>query len=150
MNDMASPEETPTSTPTATVFKYTTPDFGDKNKRVVMLAKTPNAICAVQAVAKGGENNLHHHKYFDGFWFVLKGAARFYTTDDEVVAELGEHEGILVPHHYPYWFESCGDVPLEIMQFESAGQPVADIRGDRVDLEPRKQELAVAEGSAAS
>jgi len=133
--------------PEATVVRYVTPEFGNRNKRVTVLQRTERIVCAIQAVRKGGENNLHHHKYLDGFWFVLSGAARFYTTDDEVIAELGPREGISVPHLYPYWFESTGDVPLEIMQIEvpALGESVPDLLDDRVDLVPRSGPLPAAE-----
>lgn len=138
--------DTATPAPEAKVFRYEMPEFGERNKRIVLLGRTERAIVAVQSVRKGGENNLHHHQYLDGFWFVLGGRVRFYTTDDEVVGELGRHEGILVPHGYPYWFESVGDEPLEIMQLEvSAADTKVDLLNDRVDIAPRTQVMAKAE-----
>jgi mannose-6-phosphate isomerase-like protein (cupin superfamily) len=55
----------------------------------------------------------------DGVWLVIEGRVRFYTVADKLVAELGKHEGILIPRGYKYWFESVGKEPLHILQFES-------------------------------
>ncbi|WP_116996530.1 cupin domain-containing protein [Desertimonas flava] len=123
-----------------TVFSYERPDLGGRAKRLVVLGRTDISIGAVQLVDRGGENNLHSHSHLDGYWFVLEGRVRFYTTGDEVIADLGRYEGVLIPRGYPYWFESSGDVPLELLQFEaSALGPGADITKDRVDHEPLKQ-----------
>jgi mannose-6-phosphate isomerase-like protein (cupin superfamily) len=75
-------------------------------KAVKLLARSDRAFFAVQVVREGGENNLHSHAHVDGFWFVLSGRARFYTTGDELLGEFGPHQGVLVPREYPYWFES--------------------------------------------
>jgi mannose-6-phosphate isomerase-like protein (cupin superfamily) len=75
----------------------------------------------------------------DGFWFVLRGAARFYTSNDDVLAELGPDEGILIPRDFPYWFESVGDAQLELLQVEAYAKPLrtmTEIAADRVDHAP--------------
>jgi mannose-6-phosphate isomerase-like protein (cupin superfamily) len=77
----------------------------------------------------------------DGYWFVLGGRARFYTTGDELLAELGRHEGILIPRGFPYWFESAGQQDLELLQVEAFDISIrseAEERADRIDLSPRK------------
>src|SRR5690606_40778727 len=63
---------------------------------------------------------LHSHSGNDGFWFVLSGRARFYDENDNVFADVGPHEGVLVPHSTPYWFESADDATtLEILHVGS-------------------------------
>jgi mannose-6-phosphate isomerase-like protein (cupin superfamily) len=108
--------------PKAQVFRYTPPDLPDgpyEGKVITRLARTDRMLANVQVLKTGGENNLHSHKHLDGFWMVLAGRVRFYGDGDEVLAELGPHEGILVPRHFKYWFESVGDEPLQLLQVES-------------------------------
>ncbi|HVQ94919.1 MAG TPA: cupin domain-containing protein [Mycobacteriales bacterium] len=123
----------------AKVIDYQRPTLKEgQPKAVKMLARTDRAFFAVQVVNTGGENNLHSHEHVDGFWFVLSGRARFYTTDDELLKECGPLEGVLVPRKFPYWFESCGDEPLEILQFEASDIPFGQPNEDRVDHAPQK------------
>jgi len=118
----------------AKVISYERPQLdGDHPKAVKVLARTDWAFCAIQVVREGGENNLHSHKHLDGFWLVLKGRARFYTTDDELLGDFGPLEGMLIPRGYPYWFESSGDEELEILQFEASDAPFGEPNADRVD-----------------
>jgi len=122
----------------AIVFKYEKPDVSS-GKVHVPLARTPIGSLKVQVLEEGGENNLHSHNHRDGFWFVLAGRVRFYTTDDVLVAELGKYEGIATPHGFPYWFEAVpGDETLEIIQIGANDNPTnADAdRDDRNDLQP--------------
>ena len=123
----------------AQVIDYQRPVLKDgQPKAVKMLARTDRAFFAVQLVREGGENNLHSHAHVDGFWFVLSGRARFYTTGDELVKECGPLEGVLVPRGYPYWFESCGEEELEILQFEASDIVLGQPNEDRTDHAPQK------------
>jgi mannose-6-phosphate isomerase-like protein (cupin superfamily) len=123
----------------AKLINYARPVLNESQpKAVKMLARTDRAFFAVQVVREGGENNLHSHKHVDGFWFVLSGRARFYTTDDELLGEFGPLEGVLVPRGYPYWFESCGADELEILQFEASDIAFGQPNEDRVDHAPQK------------
>ena len=119
------------------VFSFEPPEYEHK-KDVIRLADTDSFKADMQIVREGGANNLHSHTGNDGFWFVLDGEARFYTEEDEVVAELGEREGILIPHDYPYWVESAGETPLTILHVASYVEGVED---QRVNHQPdwRKQ-----------
>ena len=140
MSDTAA-STAPEPPPVAQPFRYQRPEVPDGplvGKFVVRLARTDRVLANVQVLKNGGETNLHTHHHLDGFWMVLKGRARFYTEGDEVVAELGPHEGVLIPRHYRYWFESVGDEVLEILQVEASdivlplGQQI-----DRQDFAPR-------------
>lgn len=126
----------------ATNLDYVRPELDGKPKKVVRLGSTERAFFGVQIIGEGGENNLHSHTHLDGFWFVLRGRARFYTTGDEVIRECGPMEGVLVPRGYPYWFESVGDEELEILQFEASDVEMANPGSDRVDLTPQKEWMA--------
>lgn len=123
-----------------TYFRYERRDFAG-GKAIVRLAHTDLATFAVQVVRSGGETNLHAHPSLDGFWFVLSGRARFYTTESELVAEIGRFEGVLIPRGLPYWFESAGEEELEILQLEASSVPkpaLRDFAADRIDLRPRQ------------
>ena len=113
---------TPDDIPKPQVFKYRTPDLPEgpyEGKVITRLARTDRMLANVQVLKSGGENNLHSHKHLDGFWMVLSGRVRFYGDNDELIAELGPREGILVPRNFKYWFESIGDETLELLQVES-------------------------------
>ena len=129
--------------PVATVFKYQSREIS-KRKEFDLLCKSDVVIAGIQTVGEGGETNLHSHRHLDGFWFVLKGRARFYTTDDEVVADLGPFEGIFLPRNYPYWFERVGDENLELLQIESSDRKLSSLpaQGDRVDHAPPPADMA--------
>jgi len=128
--------------PTARCFTFERPD-SEKPKDFVMLCRTDRVLGAVQVVRRGGETNLHSHPNLDGIWYVLKGRARFYTTGDEVIGDLGANEGVLIPRGYPYWFEAVGDDELHVLQVEASTKPmpaadgIRDFSSDRVDHAPR-------------
>lgn len=82
----------------------------------------------VQLIDEGGENKLHHHTGQDGFFMVLSGAVRFHGADDEVIAELDERDGILVPHGVRYWFEVAGDGPAEVLHVAAISDAMEDQR----------------------
>jgi mannose-6-phosphate isomerase-like protein (cupin superfamily) len=115
--------------------KYSTPAEAAP-KLLIPLAHSDIMFCAVQVVRKGGENNLHSHEAMDGLWFVLRGRARFYGEGHKLIGEFGQHEGVFVPRNVPYWFESIGDEPLEILQAESIDRRLNHNR--RTDYEPQK------------
>lgn len=129
----------------AVTFKYNRRDPGERTKGMQMLCRTDRVIAAVQHVKNGGETNLHSHNLLDGIWFVLKGRAKFYTTDDVVVADLGPMEGVLLPRGYPYWFErGDGEDDLEILQVEASSESLKtmkELSADRVDHAPRVSEI---------
>jgi mannose-6-phosphate isomerase-like protein (cupin superfamily) len=126
-------------------FRYERPDTGEgKGKKVVLLARTPHLIGAVQVVMQGGETNLHAHTHLDGVWMVLSGRARFYSDADTLFAECGKYEGVLIPRGVKYWFESASDEPLEILQFEASDVPLVsrdDLAADRIDYTPLKRAI---------
>ena len=126
--------------PQAQVYRYEKPEFAaGRGKAIQKLGITDRAFVAVQRIRKGGETNLHCHTKVDGFWTVLSGRARFYTTDDVVIAELGPLEGVVIPRNFPYWFESASEDELELLQMEACSEELIETRGagtGRVDLGP--------------
>jgi mannose-6-phosphate isomerase-like protein (cupin superfamily) len=116
------------------------PQLLESGKTVRALANTGTLSCGVQVIAGGGETNLHAHKGNDAIWFVLQGAAAFYTTDDRLVATVRKNEGIVVPHEAPYWFESASEENLVVLRF---GANVPDRSNERIDYTPTKVTQAV-------
>jgi len=110
------------------MFKYERPDV-KASKGIMRLAQTDLVKGAVQVVREGGDNNLHSHAAVDTFWMVLKGRARFYSSDTDVISEFGPHEGIVTPRGTPYWFESVDpDEDLELLQVAAYEKGKKDIR----------------------
>ena len=135
------------SGPEAKMFRYE-PIKSERPKKIVRLCRTDRLIAQVQILTSGGENNLHSHTSLDGFWMVLKGRVRFYTTDDAVLGEFGPMEGVLVPRGYPYWFESAGEETLELLQIEGSTRPLGGSReetSDRVNYTPLRPGVNPAE-----
>ena len=126
-------------------FKFEATDIG-ADKKVQLLARTDRLVAAAQILKRGGENNLHSHSHLDGFWFVLKGRARFYSDLVTVAAEICENEGVLVPRGVKYWFESIGDEPLHLLQVECSDVAMPKIEqlvADRKDFSPPKREISI-------
>ena len=107
-----------------TVFRYRRPDELKTKRGIAPLARSDILFSAVQIIREGGENSLHSHAAMDGFWFVLRGRARFYGAGDRLIGEIGLHEGVFVPRNVPYWFESVGDEWLELLQVEAIDKTV--------------------------
>jgi quercetin dioxygenase-like cupin family protein len=116
----------------AQVFRYETPDL-DKGKASTWLCRSDIMSGMIQVVKDGGETNLHAHPGNEGFWMVLSGRAKFYGEHEEVLADLGKYEGILIPRGMRYWFESASEEPLEILR---VGAMVPQVKVDRVDFTP--------------
>ena len=108
----------------ASVFRYRRPEELKTNRGIAPLVRSDILFSAVQIIREGGENSLHSHSAMDGFWFVLRGRARFYGAEDKLIAEIGQHEGVFVPRNVPYWFESVGDELLELLQVEAIDKTV--------------------------
>ncbi len=117
------------------VIHYRSPTE-DAPKVHVPIAHSDIMYCGIQTIRSDGETNLHSHSGMDGLWFVLSGRVRFYGEGNKLIGEFGKHEGVFVPRNVPYWFESVGEEPLEILQAESI-----DRRGPnrRTDYEPKKR-----------
>lgn len=109
----------------STYFRYERPEVTSP-KATIKLAQTDILKTAVQIVRDGGGNNLHSHAVTDTCWMVLKGKARFYGEDDEVIGEFGPYEGLTTPRGMAYWFESA--IPGEDLELL---QMAAKLRGEK-------------------
>jgi mannose-6-phosphate isomerase-like protein (cupin superfamily) len=117
----------------AKIFKYQTPDFQGV-KKSMLLCNSDLMKVMVQVVKEGGENNLHSHTGDDAFWFVLRGAVRFYGEGDKLIGEFKRQEGILIPRGFQYWFESASAEPLEILRVTAKDQNVENKRVNHTPL----------------
>jgi mannose-6-phosphate isomerase-like protein (cupin superfamily) len=122
------------------------PELLKHGKTSTRLVRTDHLNSGVQVVAQGGETNLHAHSSQDEIWFVLSGTATFYTEGDAVVARLGKHEGLLIPHGAPYWFESSSEENLVILRFGAAVPEAGPDR--RIDMQERKWAVSGEPGGA--
>ena len=123
-------------------FSFAKPEHQESGKAIVSLCQTDIIRGAVQVVKEGGDNNLHSHTGMDGFWMVLTGRVRFYGPGDEVLGEFGRHEGIVTPRGAQYWFESCGDEELELLQVVAFDR---DVKNKRMDVNARKFDVDAVE-----
>jgi mannose-6-phosphate isomerase-like protein (cupin superfamily) len=122
------------------------PQLLQHGKTSTRLVRTDHLNSGVQVVADGGETNLHAHSSQDEIWFVLSGEATFYTEGDRIVARLRAHDGLLIPHNVPYWFESSSDENLVIMR---CGASVPEAGPDRrIDWQERKWAVSGEQGGA--
>ncbi len=115
-------------------FKYEVPE-GEKPRSIVWLCRTDKLLADVQVLRGGGETHLHAHPHLDGFWFVLKGRARFHGEND-MIGDVGPNEGVLLPRGTKSWFEAVGPEPLQVLQIEVPDNPMKsmdEVRADRVD-----------------
>jgi mannose-6-phosphate isomerase-like protein (cupin superfamily) len=119
-------------------FAFKRPDvpLPDGRKLHVKLAGTDSFRTSVQVLNKGGENNLHYHPNMDLQYIVLKGRVAFYGPGDVQVAELGVHEGVLLPEYTRYWFKSVGDEEAHLLQI--AGYPRGAKASKRIPVAPQK------------
>jgi mannose-6-phosphate isomerase-like protein (cupin superfamily) len=109
------------------LFSYQRPE-NDRAKNLTVLCKTEMLSADMQLVSEGGENKLHSHTASDGFFMVLQGNVKFYGEGDVLVAELGPHEGAVMPHGFKYWFESSGTETLQLLHVAAKDPRVDDVR----------------------
>lgn len=125
---------------TIKTFRYRRPEGIGSKKARVELGRGGNVRGVVQVVKEGGENNLHYHTDADSLWMVLKGRVRFYGADDKLLGEFGPQEGLITPAYTRYWFESCGDDELELLQVGAFSAPDVKSSG-RTDCEPQRYQI---------
>lgn len=120
------------------VVKVNKPPANEKGepRDVMVQAKTDLVGVLTQWVREGGEDNLHYHTNGDTFWMVLKGRARYYTVGDVLLADLGPHEGVVIPGGSRYWFEKAGDEELELLQV--VGYDPGGRKKERINVVPHK------------
>lgn len=118
-------------------FSYKKPENFDRPKVSVRLGQTDVVRAQVQVIHQGGENNLHYHSRVDGMFTVLSGKIRFYGPGDEVIADCGPMEGIIIPRNARYWFDNIGEGDAEVMLVQGFHVAGAETSG-RTDSSARK------------
>lgn len=119
-------------------FEITRPDERPASRMIKRLCKTDLLSGTVQVLAPDAGNVMHSHTGQDGFWMVLEGQARFYGDGDEVVEELEEYEGVVIPRGTKYWFDNPGDedlVLLHVAAYSETTQDQAEYYGPRDELD---------------
>jgi mannose-6-phosphate isomerase-like protein (cupin superfamily) len=106
-----------------------------KGKAYVKLVKSDLMQAEMQILTEGGENNMHSNPATDGFWWVVRGRARFYDEDDQPT-EIGAEQGIFVPRGVPYWFEKAGEDTLHLLHVSARSPNFGDVPR-RVNHRPR-------------
>src|SRR3954462_2992443 len=107
-----------------------------KGKASQSLGKAGKLDLGVQVVAPDeGETNLHSHPGLDSAWVVIDGQALFYGEGDELIADLGRNDSIMIPAGTSYWFKSGPEKPLVILHIVSVNEGFT--RGSRTDHQPR-------------
>ncbi len=139
---MAMPQTPKAADDRLTPFGYQADSGRDFPKKSIRLMRTETLTVSAQIINQGGETNMHSHTNADEAWIVTAGRARFYGVSDdpakkeELVAELGPREGIVIPKGVPYWFESAGDEQLEIYRVSSVYN---EIQPERVNYQPLRE-----------
>lgn len=121
-----------------TKFSYKKPENYERAKVSVRLCDSGLLRGHIQVIkAKGGENNMHYHSKVDGMFTVISGRIRFYGPGDEVIAECGRLEGVLIPKNARYWFENISGEEAEVMLVQGFHEFGA-IASGRTDAAPRR------------
>ncbi len=95
------------------------------------LCATDDMTARLKVYASGGENALHAHPHEDHMFIVLRGSARFFGPDGEL-AELGAHEGIMVPKGSYYRFHATSGEPLVLLRVGTPNQG-PEVNPKRID-----------------
>ncbi len=86
------------------------------------LARTDIASLFVRVLREGGETILHAHTANEAIWLVVQGGVNFYDENDEIVAELGPNDGVLIPRGTKYWFSKTSPEDTIILRFGAVAQ----------------------------
>jgi mannose-6-phosphate isomerase-like protein (cupin superfamily) len=110
-----------------------------KGKTSQQLGRAGMLDLGVQVVSPDeGETNLHSHPGLDSAWVVLDGEALFYGEGDQLVAQLGRNETIMIPAGTSYWFKAGTEKPLVILHIVCIREGYT--RASRIDHQPREHQ----------
>lgn len=103
-----------------------------------VLGATDRMFISLKTYAAVGENELHAHPHEDHTFIVMQGKARFEGPNGEI-AEMGPHQGLLLPRNTLYRFTVLGSEPLVMLRVgvavEDGKDPVhrTDLQGQPMD-----------------
>ena len=133
------------TTPSAQVFDLRT-QYLQQGITSEYRARTDLLTVLIKVYAEGGENRMHAHPEEDHSFIVLEGEATFHLETDDNVRVVRPFEGVMLPKHTNYWFQSSGDSNLVMLRV-GASLPGAvhravypDGQQKRRDLEPMGQQ----------
>ncbi len=116
---------------TAQVYDLRTP-YLSQGRTTALRAKTDLTTVMVKVYAEGGENGMHNHPNEDHSFLVLEGEATFRLETDDNTVVVGKWEGIMLPKHANYWFQSSGGVNHVMVRFgaNDSGKPTGRLTPD--------------------
>ena len=97
------------------LFKLRAPILERGNDRTYMASTDKMWVFVNTYGPEDGENKLHTHTNEDHSFIVLQGRARFKGPNGEI-AELGKHEGIMLPRGTFYTFRAMDNQPLVLLR----------------------------------
>jgi quercetin dioxygenase-like cupin family protein len=112
MTTTAKPE---TAAPDATFFSLKGQLLAQGREDTV-LAEADLLRLRLKVYASGGENAMHRHAHEDHAFIVLQGQATFHINSDENVHVVNTGEGVMIPKHCGYWFQSSAPENLVMIR----------------------------------
>jgi quercetin dioxygenase-like cupin family protein len=70
----------------------------------------------LKVYASGGENAMHRHAHEDHAFIVLQGQATFHINSDDNEHVVNKGEGVMIPRHCAYWFQSSAPENLVMIR----------------------------------
>src|SRR5277367_4205504 len=102
--DLAMPEDT--VNPAADSVQYKYDPLAGKNQQFV---QTDRGIFGARALNPGDKTPISERQTVDVFCMVKKGSARIVDDGGNLLAELGEQDGIVIPSGTAYAIEAASD-----------------------------------------
>lgn len=87
------------------------------------LAGTDLLKLRLKVYASGGENAMHRHTHEDHAFVVLAGQATFHINSDDNVRVVNKGEGVMLPKHCMYWFQSSAPENLVMLRVGAGEWP---------------------------
>ena len=116
-----------------TIFRMRAPLL-DQGRSNTALASTKNMWTTLKVYASGGENGMHAHVNEDHIFVVMQGRATFYGPNGEE-QELEKNQGIMLPAHVYYNFQSTAPEPLVLLRIGCRAGPPGSDPNDRLDID---------------
>ena len=113
------------------------------------LAKTDHMTIGLNYYAPGRKNKLHTHPGEDHMFVVMDGQATFYNKEHQATV-LNKGEGIMLPEHHYYYFQSTGDKPLALFRVSAKKSKPKVLRVDAEGNQRTEEEneFVVVDGKA--
>jgi mannose-6-phosphate isomerase-like protein (cupin superfamily) len=100
----------------------------DQGRTDTVLAASAGLTVRLKVYASGGENALHTHVNEDHVFILLAGSAEFHN-ETGFLANLKQHEGILIPKGSFYKFHATSTEPLVMLRIGSPNESFLGLEG---------------------